>query len=158
MRPALRQSTNNFVDFYEVVRIIFAVPSASPAKPVPTASEMEILEVLWSGGPATVRQVHEALQDRRGTGYTTILKLMQIMAGKGLLERDESSRSHVYAPTVAREAVQGSMLGDLIDRVFRGSTSALVMRALASRRASPDELAQIRELLADIDGQGEGEP
>ncbi|MCA9701600.1 MAG: BlaI/MecI/CopY family transcriptional regulator, partial [Myxococcales bacterium] len=93
-----------------------------------------------------------------GTGYTTILKLMQIMAGKGLLERDESSRSHVYAPTVAREAVQGSMLGDLIDRVFRGSTSALVMRALASRRASPDELAQIRELLADIDGQGEGEP
>jgi BlaI family transcriptional regulator, penicillinase repressor len=112
---------------------------------------MEILEVLWPRGSATVREVHEALQPTRQTGYTTVLKLMQIMAGKGLLSRDESQRSHVYAPTIARESVQRTMLGDLVDRVFRGSTSALVMHALTSRRASAEELAEIRELLDRMD-------
>lgn len=108
---------------------------------------MEILEVVWSLGSATVREVHDALQPARQTGYTTVLKLMQIMTGKGLLARDESQRSHVYTPTVARESVQKTMLGEVIDRAFRGSTSAMVMHALSSRRASAEELAQIRELI-----------
>ncbi|NVB36746.1 BlaI/MecI/CopY family transcriptional regulator [Pseudenhygromyxa sp. WMMC2535] len=117
----------------------------------PTPAEQEILEVLWRRGPSTVREVHGDLQGRRGTGYTTILKLMQIMVGKQLLTRDESSRSHVYAPAVAREAIQGKALGELVERVFRGSTSALVMRALSSRKASAEELAEIRALLDDLE-------
>ena len=117
----------------------------------PTPAEMEILEVLWSEGPSTVRHVHGRLEGRRGTGYTTILKLMQIMAGKRLLTRDESSRSHVYAPAIGQGDVQGSMLSTLVDRAFSGSTSALVMRALQSRRASAEELAEIRELLATLE-------
>jgi predicted transcriptional regulator len=116
---------------------------------------MEILEVLWSLNSATVREVHEALQPARQTGYTTVLKLMQIMASKGLLARDESQRSHVYTPTVARESVQRTVLGEVIDRAFRGSTSAMVMHALSSRRASADELAQIRDLIDQLEDEGE---
>lgn len=120
---------------------------------------MQILEVLWPLGSATVREIHEALHTRQ-TGYTTVLKLMQIMTGKGLLVRDESQRSHVYTPAIARESVQRTMIGEVIDRAFRGSTSAMVMHALSSRRASADELAQIRELIDQIeqleDEEGEG--
>lgn len=112
---------------------------------------MQILEVLWDRGHATVREVHDALHQQRGTGYTTVLKLMQIMAQKGLLARDESRRSHVYSPQVARDEVQGSMLGELVQRAFAGSTSALVMRALDSGQASKDELDQIRALLDRLD-------
>jgi len=115
---------------------------------------MSILAVLWPRGSATVREVHEALSAERKTGYTTVLKLMQIMVGKGLLTRDESSRSHVYTPAIERARVQKTMVGELIDRAFSGSTSALVMRALSSRRASAEELAEIRELL---DAMEEGE-
>jgi len=125
--------------------------AASP----PTPAELEILEVLWPLGSATVREVHDALQAERQTGYTTILKLMQIMVGKRLLTRDESERSHRYAPAVAREAVQRTLLGDLIDRAFRGSTSALVMQALSRRRASADELTEIRALIDSMDEEGE---
>ncbi len=113
----------------------------------PTPAEIEILEALWAAGPCTVRQVHEAIAGRRNTGYTTVLKLMQIMAKKGLLQRDESQRSHIYAPVEAREAVQGSLVGELIDRAFAGSTSQLVLRAMSTRRASSEELTEIRELL-----------
>lgn len=114
--------------------------------PRPTEAETEILSVLWTRGPSTVRQVHEALS-ARGTGYTTVLKLMQIMAHKGLLLRDESRRSHVYRPAVERTAMQRRWVDDLLDRAFEGSTSALVLRALSSKRASPQELAEIRALL-----------
>jgi BlaI family penicillinase repressor len=117
---------------------------------------MEILAVLWSRGPSTVREVHEALPGG-GKGYTTALKLMQIMVGKGLLQRDESSRSHVYTPAIERAEVQRSMVGELIDRAFSGSASALVMRALSSRRASAGELAEIRALLDDLEAEGGGE-
>lgn len=117
---------------------------------------MQILAVLWTRGQATVREVHEALQDQRSTGYTTVLKLMQIMAQKGLLTRDESRRSHIYTPTVAREAVQGNLLGDLVERAFSGSTSQLVLRALSSGRASKHELEQIRELLDTLEPEDEG--
>ncbi len=117
--------------------------------PSPTPAELAILEVLWARGPTTVREVHEALE-QRGTGYTTVLKLMQIMASKGLLDRDESQRSHVYTPTIAQADVQGRLVDELVDRAFAGSTSALVMRALG-QRASADELAQIRALLDQIE-------
>jgi BlaI family penicillinase repressor len=120
--------------------------------PSPTPAELAILEVLWARGPSTVREVHEALQ-QRGTGYTTVLKLMQIMAGKGLVHRDESQRSHVYAPTIAQADVQGRMVDELIDRAFAGSTSALVMRALGQRAASEEELAEIRALIDRLEGQ-----
>ncbi len=115
--------------------------------PRPTAAEMEILAVLWERGPSTVRQVHDVLATRRATGYTTVLKLLQIMAGKGLVLRDESDRSHVYSATHEQGAMQGELVGDLIDRAFAGSTSQLVLRALAQRPADAAELAEIRTLL-----------
>lgn len=114
--------------------------------PRPTEAETAILSVLWTVGPATVRQVHEALTER-GTGYTTVLKLMQIMTHKGLLQRDESRRSHVYAPTVEQGAMQRRWVEDLRERGFSGSTSALVVRALSTKQASAQELAEIRAVL-----------
>jgi predicted transcriptional regulator len=119
--------------------------------PRPTAAEMEILAVLWDRGPSTVRQVHDVLAERRATGYTTVLKLLQIMAGKGLVDRDESDRSHVYKAAHERGAVQGELVGDLIDRAFDGSAAQLVMRALAQRPADARELAEIRKMLDELD-------
>jgi predicted transcriptional regulator len=118
--------------------------------PRPTEAETAILSVVWARGPSTVREVHEALAGR-GTGYTTVLKLMQIMAHKGLLVRDESKRSHVDAATVEQGAMQGRWLDELLDRAFSGSTSALVLRALSSKRASVQELQEIRALLDRIE-------
>ena len=115
--------------------------------PRPTAAEMEILAVLWDRGPSTVRQVHDVLSERRGTGYTTVLKLLQIMAGKGLVVRDESDRSHIYRAVHAQDAMQGELVGDLIDRAFAGSAAQLVMRALSQRPTDPGELAEIRTML-----------
>jgi predicted transcriptional regulator len=117
------------------------------AIPKPTAAETEILGVLWELGPSTVRAVHEVLEAKRPHGYTTVLKLLQIMAGKGLVLRDERERTHVYRAAHPREAVQGELVGDLIDRAFDGSAAELVMRALSTHRASHDELAEIRALL-----------
>ena len=116
----------------------------------PTAAELEILEVLWDAGPSTVRQVHDTFKRRRRsrTGYTTVLKLMQIMAQKGLLSRDESRRSHVYSPTGSREKTRRGIVADLIERAFAGSTSQLVLSALSAKRASDKELAAIREMLS----------
>lgn len=122
--------------------------------PRPTEAETEILSVLWARGPSTVRQVHEALSER-GTGYTTVLKLMQIMAHKGLLLRDESRRSHVYRPAVERVAMQRRWVDELLDRAFGGSTSALVLRALSNKRASSAELAEIRAMLDMIEDEDE---
>ncbi len=127
------------------------------APPRPTEAESAILAVLWARGPSTVRDVHEALPDR-GTGYTTVLKLMQIMAHKGLLVRDESRRSHVYAPAIEQGAMQRRWLDELLDRGFSGSTSALVLRALSSKRASAEELQEIRELLDRLEREPEPEP
>jgi predicted transcriptional regulator len=108
---------------------------------------MEILAVLWERGPSTVRQVHDVLAERRGSGYTTVLKLLQIMAGKGLVLRDETDRSHVYRAVHAQDAMQGELVGDLIDRAFAGSAAQLVMRALAQRPTDAGELAEIRTML-----------
>ena len=118
----------------------------------PTDAELAILRVLWSRGPSTVRHVHEALSRVRETGYTTVLKLMQIMTEKGLVERDESERTHVYQARFTQEATQQRLVSDLLEKAFGGSASQLVMRALAAKPASADELAQIRRLLDELEG------
>jgi BlaI family transcriptional regulator, penicillinase repressor len=118
----------------------------------PTDAELAILRVLWSRGPSTVRQVHEALRRDRETGYTTVLKLMQIMTEKGLVERDESERTHVYQARFTQEATQQRLVSDLLEKAFGGSASQLVMQALAAKPASADELAQIRQLLDELEG------
>lgn len=115
--------------------------------PRPTDAELAILRVLWDRGPATVRQVHEALSDARDTGYTTTLKLMQIMAEKGLVTRDERARTHIYTARAGQEQTQRQLVTDLLDRAFGGSAAALVQRALSTHRASEDELREIRALV-----------
>ena len=121
--------------------------------PRPTDAELGILRVLWRRGPSTVRQVHEELERRSPTGYTTVLKLMQIMTEKGLVERDESQRAHVYVARLPEEQTLGQLVGDLLDRAFEGSSSRLVMRALESRPATRAELAEIRRLLDSMEGE-----
>ncbi|MDE3166588.1 MAG: BlaI/MecI/CopY family transcriptional regulator [Acidobacteriota bacterium] len=118
-----------------------------PDLPRPTDAELEILTVLWSRGPSTVRDVHEVIAQRRPAQYTTVLKLMQIMAGKRLVSRDEKSRAHIYEAARPREATQRQLAGDLLDRAFAGSAAGLMMGALAARKASKKELAEIRRLL-----------
>jgi predicted transcriptional regulator len=118
----------------------------NPARP--TVAELAILGVLWEHGPSTVRQVHEVLSDTRDTGYTTTLKLMQIMAEKGLVTRDESERTHVYTARIAQTETQRQLVTDLVDRAFGGSAAALVMQALSAHTASPDEIAEIQRLIA----------
>jgi predicted transcriptional regulator len=121
--------------------------------PRPTQSELEILSVLWDAGPSTVREVQQALDVRRPTGYTTVLKLLQIMTEKGIVRRDVRERAHRYTPRLPRERTEQQMVGDLLDRAFGGSASRLVMRALSSRSATPDELERIRKLLDEIEGE-----
>jgi predicted transcriptional regulator len=123
--------------------------------PRPTDAELEILRVLWDLGPSTVRDVHTALEQKREIGYTTVLKLMQIMAAKGLVERDETARAHVYKARVAREQTQRQMVGDLLDRAFGGSAAKLMMQALSGRKASAEEIAQMRQMLADFETNSE---
>jgi predicted transcriptional regulator len=118
-------------------------------QPRPTDAELAILRVLWERGPSTVRQVHEALADARETGYTTTLKLMQIMADKGLVTRNETSRTHVYAAKAGEEQTQQQLVRDLVDRAFGGSAAALVLRALSADDATDEELKEIRKLIDD---------
>lgn len=115
----------------------------------PTAGELEILRVLWARGPSSVREVHDALGGR--TGYTTVLKLMQIMADKGLVKRDESARTHIYTARAGEEQTQRHLAGDLMDRAFGGSAKKLMLAALSGRKASREELAEIRRLLDDME-------
>lgn len=122
------------------------------SRPRPTDGELEILRVLWERGASTVRQVHDTLEARRPTGYTTVLKLLQIMTEKGLVRRDESERAHVYEARVPREETERQLVGDLLEKAFSGSASALVMRALSSKKTSPEELARIRRLLDELEG------
>jgi BlaI family transcriptional regulator, penicillinase repressor len=115
--------------------------------PRPTDAELSILRVLWLLGPSTVRQVHDVLSRERQMAYTTTLKLLQIMTDKGLVRRDETDRSHVYQSRLTEEQTQRQLVRDLLDRAFNGSASKLVMQALAARRATPEELGEIRKLL-----------
>jgi predicted transcriptional regulator len=115
--------------------------------PRPTDAELEILTVLWSIGPATVREVHQTISQRRPAQYSTVLKFLQIMAEKGLVRRDEAERAHVYEAARSREWTQRQLAGDLLERAFSGSAKALLMGALSARKASKKELAEIRKLL-----------
>jgi BlaI family transcriptional regulator, penicillinase repressor len=122
--------------------------SKNASAPRPTDAELAILRVLWERGPSTVRQVHEVLVARVGqTAYTTALKLLQIMTEKGLVRRDDTGRTHVFAPRLSEEQTQRQLVRDLLDRAFGGSASKLVMQALNARRATPEELGEIRKLI-----------
>ena len=118
--------------------------------PRPTEAELEILGVLWRRGPSTVRDVHDALGNR--TGYTTILKLMQIMMDKGLLAREPQGRGHVYRPASDEAHTQRRIVGDLMNKAFGGSARKLVMAALSARRASAAEIEEIKRLLDEYKG------
>ncbi len=126
--------------------------SRLPHLPKPTEAELAVLRVLWERGPSTVREVWEQLSPRQRTGYTTVLKIMQIMFEKGLLNRDESDRSHVYRAARSEAQTQRQVVGHLLDRLFAGSAPKLVMQALAARKATPAELREIRKLLDDMEG------
>lgn len=117
----------------------------------PTDSELEILHYLWKEGPSTVRQVHEYLAATKEAGYTTTLKLMQIMHEKGLLQRSEEGRSHIYTAGVSEEETQQTLLDRFVETTFRGSAARLVMQALGNHKASQEELDEIRKLLNDIE-------
>jgi len=117
----------------------------------PTDAELAILRVLWAQGPSTVRQVQEALNGQRPTGYTTVLKFLQIMFDKGLVARDESQRTHVYRARFSEDRMQRRLVRDLVERAFGGSAEALVMHALSVKKTSPDELAQIRRMLDEME-------
>src|SRR5689334_23077779 len=116
----------------------------------PTESELEILQILWTKGTATVRDVHEELIKTKDAGYTTTLKLMQIMHEKGLVKRDDSMRTHVYQAAVNKERTQKHMLSKMIDSLFGGSPTQLVIQALGEHKASPEELEKIQALLNDL--------
>jgi predicted transcriptional regulator len=118
--------------------------------PLPTDAELRLLRVLWERGPSTVREVQDRLPASEAAGYTTVLKLLQIMHAKGLVVRDESSRTHVYAATVPPESTQKRMVADLVERAFGGAAHRLVLQALSPELASPEELARIRALVAAL--------
>ena len=127
---------------------------ADKPTPRPTDAELAILRVLWDQGPSTVREVHDSLNRIHDSGYTTTLKLLQIMTDKGLVVRDESQRAHVYATTLTQQRTQMQLLGDLADRAFGGSPARLVMQALSATKASAEELTAIRHLLDRIEEEG----
>jgi len=115
--------------------------------PRPTDAELSILRILWDRGPSTVRQVHERLANERTAAYTTALKLLQIMTEKGLVDRDERDRTHIYRARLSEETTQRQLVRDLLDRAFGGSAGKLVMQALAAKRASAEELSDIRKAI-----------
>jgi predicted transcriptional regulator len=121
-------------------------------RPGPTDRELAILAVLWERGPSTVREVHETLHADAETGYTTTLKLMQIMAEKGLLLRKDAGRRHIYKPAISQERTQKQVVGEMLEKVFAGSAEKLVMRALSAKKVSAKELKRIREMLDEIEG------
>lgn len=115
----------------------------------PTDGELDILQVLWDRGPSTVREIHETLTEDKGTGYTTTLKLLQLMVDKNLVTRDESQRSHIYQ-ALEQETTQRQLVRDLLQRAFGGSPTALVVQALSETRASADDLEEIQSVLDDL--------
>jgi predicted transcriptional regulator len=120
----------------------------------PTDGELEILRVLWERGPSTVREVFHALQQTRSTGYTTVLKLMQIMTDKQLLQRDTTVRPQVYEAIYSQGQTQRQLLGDLLDRAFSGSPGKLVLQALSEKKTTPEERCEIRRLLDELEREG----
>jgi BlaI family penicillinase repressor len=129
-------------------------PRTSPITPLPSDGEVDILSALWQLGPATVRQVHEALNN--GNGYTTTLKQMQLMTEKGLLSRSEQFGAHVYAPGIPKERTQSQIAGNLMQRVFGGSAESLVLGALSAQRTSDEEIRNIRRMLDEFEKNKRG--
>lgn len=125
--------------------------SLRKAMPRPTDAELAILRVLWKRGPSTVREVHEDLSANREMGYTTALKLMQIMTEKGLVVRDDANKAHIYEAVQSEEQAQRRLVGDLLDRAFGGSAQKLIMQALSAKKASAEELSEIRKLLDELE-------
>ncbi len=121
----------------------------------PTAAELEILAVLWEKDAATVKEVHEVINQRKPTGYTTVLKTMQIMREKGLVERDDANKAHVFKAVEAQSETQKSLVSDLIEKVFRGSALKLVQHVLEAKPSSADELKKIRKLIKEAEKRGE---
>ena len=119
----------------------------------PTASELEILRVLWARGPSTVREVYQALREQKSLGYTTVLKLLQIMTEKGTVRRNEEQRAHVYEACQPAEETKRQLVGDVLHRVFEGSASELMIHALEGRRTSKKELDELRRLLDEYEGR-----
>ena len=119
----------------------------------PTASELEILRVLWARGPSTVREVYESLREQKSLGYTTVLKLLQIMTAKGTVRRNEEQRAHVYEACQPAEETKRQLVGDVLHRVFEGSASELMIHALEGRRTSKKELDELRRLLDEYEGR-----
>ena len=119
----------------------------------PTASELEILRVLWTRGPSTVREVHESLREQKALGYTTVLKLLQIMTAKGTVRRNEEQRAHVYEACLPATETKRQLVGDVLQRVFAGSASELMIHALEGRRTSKKELEELRRLLDEYEGR-----
>jgi predicted transcriptional regulator len=134
----------------------FVLRMTEQRKPNPTPAELELLQLLWQSGPATVRQIHERLAVDKAVGYTTVLKMLQIMTEKGLVRRAEEARAHVYEAAQSEFQAERQIVGDLLDRVFSGAAERLVMHALSDRKASAEELAEIRRLLDRLEEeQGE---
>jgi len=121
--------------------------------PQPTERELTILGILWDNGPSTVRDVNEKMNKQQRTGYTTTLKLMQIMTEKGLVVRDDSKFKHIYKPAISQERTQRQLVGDLLERAFSGSAEKLVMWALSAKKVSAGELAKIRKMLDEMEGK-----
>lgn len=117
----------------------------------PTASEMEILQILWEEGDSTVREVHDILSRKKASGYTTTLKLMQIMHDKGLLRRNDEARSHVYTTAVKKESMQKQAVTKMINGMFKGSPAKLIMHALGNHKATKEEIAEIKKYLDEME-------
>jgi len=122
-------------------------------RPGPTKGELAILRVLWEGGPRSVRDIQRVLNESRPTGYTTVLKLMQIMTEKGLVERDETQRPQIYRARYSQTQTQRQLVSDLVHRAFGGSVKALVLQALATKKSSPEELQAIEQVLDRFEGE-----
>ncbi|HEY4274486.1 MAG TPA: BlaI/MecI/CopY family transcriptional regulator [Rhizomicrobium sp.] len=124
--------------------------------PKPTASELEILHVLWAKGPSTVREVLDSLNEKKSLGYTGVLKLLQIMTAKGTVRRDESNRAHVYEARRPADQTKRQLASDMLQRVFEGSASQLMLHALAGNRTSAEEIKELRRILDDYKGDDDG--
>jgi BlaI family penicillinase repressor len=142
-------STKSFVDNTKLFVYRDCMARSNTVKP--TAGELEILQVLWSRGPSTVRDICEELRRTKPVGYTTTLKFMQLMAEKGLVRRNAEQRAHLYESAVPKESTQRQLVGDLVERAFGGSAMHLVMQALSVKRATRAEISQIRELLKEYE-------
>jgi BlaI family penicillinase repressor len=124
--------------------------------PKPTTSELEILHVLWNRGPSTVREVLKSLNEKKNMGYTGVLKLLQIMTAKGMVRRDEAQRAHVYKAFRPAEQTKRQLASDMLQRVFEGSASQLMMHALSGHRASTEEIDELRRILDAYEGDDDG--